>query len=49
MSKIDNLPVGALIWNDAQLASFNSREDLDAVSRAYLAAGGLRLVALLKM
>ena len=48
LSAIDGLPVGALIWNDAQLASFNSRNDLDAVSRAYLAAGGFPVGGVIK-
>lgn len=40
MSKIDNLPVGSLIWNDAQLAAFNSATDFALVNAAYIAAGG---------
>jgi hypothetical protein len=40
LSKIDNLPIGALIWDDAKLADFNSANDFNAVNRAYFAAGG---------
>jgi FlgD Ig-like domain len=38
ISTIDNLPVGALIWNDALLANYNSADDFNKVSSAYSAA-----------
>jgi len=35
MSTIDNLPIGSLIWNDSQNASFNSASDFQEVMAAY--------------
>ncbi len=35
MSTIDNLPVGALMWNDAQNSSFDSKTDFQAVMQHY--------------
>jgi hypothetical protein len=43
ISKLDSLPVGSLIWDDAKLAAFNSTNDLNAVNRAYVTAGGSSL------
>jgi hypothetical protein len=40
LSTIDNLPIGSLIWNDAQLAAFNSAADLAKINAAYVAKGG---------
>jgi hypothetical protein len=40
ISSIDNLPVGSLIWDDAQLSKYNSDNDLISVNREYLSAGG---------
>ncbi|MGA7721862.1 MAG: T9SS type A sorting domain-containing protein [Ignavibacteriaceae bacterium] len=42
-SKIDNLPVGSLIWDDAQLNAYNSTVALNAVNAAYIAAGGSQI------
>jgi len=39
-STIDNLPLGALIWNDAQLAAFNSAADEQLINASYKAKGG---------
>jgi len=35
LSSIDGLPIGALIWNDAQLAAYNSATDFTLVKAAY--------------
>jgi len=35
LSTIDNLPIGSLIWNDAELAAYNSVDDFAAVRSAY--------------
>ena len=48
LSKIDHLPIGALIWDDAQLAAYNSGNDLTAVNLAYIAAGGKSIVTGIK-
>jgi Secretion system C-terminal sorting domain len=48
LSLIDNLPVGALIWNDNQNAAYmaaDAKARLNAVKRAYTADGGLVGVA----
>jgi hypothetical protein len=45
MSTIDNLPLGALIWNDAQMASFSSAADLKLIDAAYVTAGGKSITA----
>jgi Secretion system C-terminal sorting domain len=37
-STIDGLPLGALIWNDARIAAFNSATDYAEVNAAYMAA-----------
>lgn len=37
-SSIDRKPLGALIWNDVELAKFNSAADFAAVNEAYRAA-----------
>ncbi len=41
MSAIDSKPIGALIWDDAALAAFNSDADFQAVYNKYVAEGGL--------
>jgi len=41
LSTIDNLPIGALIWDDAQLAVYNSNDDLQKVFAGYVKAGGI--------
>ncbi|MFZ1978111.1 MAG: T9SS type A sorting domain-containing protein, partial [Bacteroidota bacterium] len=38
MSSIDGLPIGSLIWNDAQLAAYNSASAFSLVQAAYSAA-----------
>lgn len=38
MSTIDNLPIGALMWDDAQMAAFNSAADMQKVLDAFNAA-----------
>jgi Secretion system C-terminal sorting domain len=43
MSTIDNLPLGALIWNDAQLSAFNSAVDYADVNAAYMAEKGVTI------
>ncbi|HEY9165244.1 MAG TPA: choice-of-anchor D domain-containing protein [Candidatus Kryptonia bacterium] len=44
ISQIDGLPVGSLIWNDADLASYNSSEEWQKVQAAYLSnVGGVLL------
>ena len=48
ISKLDRLPIGSLIWNDALLANFNSAADLNAVNRGYIAAGGNSFVTGIK-
>jgi Secretion system C-terminal sorting domain len=35
LSTIDNLPIGALIWDDARLAAYNSADEFRLVIRAY--------------
>jgi Protein of unknown function (DUF1573) len=40
MSTIDGLPLGALIWNDARLAAYNSSTDYALINTAYRAGGG---------
>jgi hypothetical protein len=40
MSTLDNLPIGSLIWDDAQLAAYNSANDWKAVAAGYVAKGG---------
>ena len=37
---IDDLPVGALIWNPAQLALYNSANELSAIESHYFTASG---------
>jgi hypothetical protein len=44
ISKIDNLPIGALIWDDAKLAAFNSEVDIEYVNAAYVRAGGISII-----
>jgi hypothetical protein len=46
ISAIDNLPVGALIWDDAQLAAFSSATDFNKINTAYKAAGGNSLTGI---
>jgi hypothetical protein len=41
LSKLDNLPIGSLIWNDAAIKAFNSKTDFAAVVAGYTAAGGV--------
>lgn len=41
LSAIDGLPTGALIWDDAKLAAFNSATDLALVWSKYIVEGGL--------
>ena len=41
MSAIDGLPVGALMWDDGQQASFNSAANWALVHAKYLEEGGL--------
>jgi hypothetical protein len=48
LSTIDNLPIGSLIWNDAQLAAFSSTADLAKVNAGYVAKGGTALVTGIK-
>ncbi|MGD1046671.1 MAG: T9SS type A sorting domain-containing protein [Bacteroidota bacterium] len=43
MSTIDNLPLGALSWNDARIAAFDSKADYAKVNAAYLAKAGKAL------
>jgi hypothetical protein len=43
MSTIDNLPLGALHWNDARLAAFNSKAEYALINAAYLAKAGKAL------
>lgn len=43
LSAIDGLPIGALIWDDAKLAAFNSSTDLALVWGKYIGEGGLPL------
>jgi hypothetical protein len=38
ISKIDGLPVGSLIWNDAENAAYSSANDFSAVQSAYTTA-----------
>ncbi len=38
LSGIDGLPIGALIWNDAQLAAYNSANAFQSVMNAYAQA-----------
>jgi hypothetical protein len=40
ISKLDGLPVGSLIWDDAKLAAYNSSDDWNKVNTGFLAAGG---------
>jgi hypothetical protein len=40
LSKIDNLPIGSLIWDDAKFAAYNSALDFNMVNAAYVAASG---------
>jgi Secretion system C-terminal sorting domain len=40
LSEIDQLPIGSLIWNDAQLAAYNSADELTKVLTAYANATG---------
>jgi hypothetical protein len=40
ISRIDSLPVGSLIWDDAKLAAYNSNTEWAKVRRAYILAGG---------
>jgi hypothetical protein len=40
ISKLDGLPVGSLIWDDAKLAAFSSSYDWEKVNAGFLAAGG---------
>jgi hypothetical protein len=40
ISKLDGLPVGSLIWDDAKLADYNSSSDWERVNAGFLAAGG---------
>ncbi len=41
LSVIDGLPIGALIWDDAKLAAYNSAAVFALVKSKYLAEGGL--------
>ena len=41
-SSIDQLPIGALIWNDAQLAAYNSANEFNLVKAAYAAAVAIK-------
>jgi hypothetical protein len=41
LSAIDGLPIGALIWDDTKLASFNSATDWNITYTKYLTEGGL--------
>jgi len=41
ISAIDQLPIGALIWDDAKLAAYNSASAWSAVYSKYIAEGGL--------
>ncbi len=43
ISTIDNLPLGSLSWNDAQIAAFNSAADLAKINAAYQARAGVPL------
>ena len=43
LSAIDNLPIGALMWDDAKNAAFNSATDYGLVVAKYIAEGGLPL------
>jgi hypothetical protein len=40
ISTIDGLPIGSLIWDDAQLAAYNPATEFQKVMQAYLNAGG---------
>ncbi len=40
ISQIDGLPVGSLIWNDGELASYNSSNEWQKVRASYLSAVG---------
>jgi len=40
ISTIDNLPIGSLIWDDAQFAGFNSGDDYRKVLARYVVLGG---------
>jgi len=42
-STIDNLPLGALIWNDAALAAYNSATDFGKINAAYQTRAGKSL------
>jgi len=44
LSVIDGLPIGALIWDDAKLAAYNSTNAWNAVYNKYIAEGGLTSV-----
>jgi hypothetical protein len=44
LSEIDQLPIGALIWDDAKLANYNSANAWAAVYAKYIAEGGLTSV-----
>jgi len=46
VSAIDGLPIGALIWDDAKLAAYNSAAVWALVQSKYLAEGGLTDVPL---
>jgi hypothetical protein len=48
ISKIDNLPVGSLIWNDAENAAYSAAADLKAVDAAMKAAGITNGIAAVK-
>ena len=41
LSVIDGLPIGALIWDDTKLGSFNSAADWNLVHTKYMSEGGV--------
>ncbi|HMK38483.1 MAG TPA: T9SS type A sorting domain-containing protein [Bacteroidota bacterium] len=43
ISAIDNLPVGALIWDDTKFAAYSSSADWALVQNKYLSEGGMPL------
>ena len=45
-STIDNLPIGALIWDDAAIKAFDSKADQKLIAAAYIKAGGTGVATL---
>lgn len=45
ISKLDNLPIGALMWDDAQNASYNSKTAFQAVMTGYNKATDVKVIS----